>query len=285
MKILTFDIEDWYCHDVKTDKLVWEEQEVRIYEGVEKILTVLEESGVIATFFCLGWLAEKHPSVIKMISKAGHQIGCHSYKHELATKISSKQFRENTYRAKVAIEDVIGRPTELYRAPAFSITEKNLFTFETLVELGFTTDCSVFPAIRDDGGMPSYKTGEIGILEYNGMRLKEFPINPYKILGKKIIYSGGGYFRLFPYWLIKMMTEKQDYVMSYFHPSDFDPEQPSMDYLPVWNRWKNGVGLKSAYGKFYRYMKDFKFISIEEACKHIDWSNVPLIKLNGYAII
>lgn len=279
MRILTFDIEDWYCHDVKTNNLIWEEQEVRIYDGVENILTVLAKNNIKGTFFCLGWLAEKHPNVIKSIANAGHQIGCHSYKHELATKLSSKQFRENTYKAKSLLEDVTGRPIELYRAPAFSITEKNLFAFETLVELGFTTDCSVFPAYRDDGGMPSYTTGEFGILEHNGMRLKEFPINPFNLLGQRIVYSGGGYFRLFPYWMIKMMANKQQYVMSYFHPSDFDSEQPSLDHLPLWNKWKNSVGLKGAQKKFNKYLNDFDFINIEVADKMIDWENVPIIKI------
>lgn len=274
MKIMTFDIEDWYCHDVKTDKLIWEEQEVRIYEGVENILSALEQNSVTATFFCLGWLAEKHPDVIRMIADAGHQVGCHSYMHELATKLTPEKFRENTYRAKAALEDLVGKPVELYRAPAFSITEDNLFAFETLVELGFTTDCSVFPARRDDGGMPSYKFGEPGILEHNGMQLKEFPIHPYKLFGKRIVYSGGGYFRLFPYWMIKMLTKKQDYVMSYLHPSDFDPDQPKMNHLPAWNRWKNGVGLKGAYDKFCKYLRDFDFISVEDADKLIDWDNV-----------
>lgn len=276
---MTFDIEDWYCHDVKTDNLVWEEQEVRIYEGVENILSALEENDVTATFFCLGWLAEHHPRVIKMIADAGHQVGCHSYKHELATKLTPEQFRDNTLRAKNTLEDIIGKSVELYRAPAFSITEDNLFAFDTLVELGFTTDCSVFPAHRDDGGMPSYEFGEPGILEHNGMRLKEFPIHPYCIGGKKIVYSGGGYFRLFPYWLIKNLTSKQEYVMSYLHPSDFDPDQPKMDYLPAWNRWKNNVGLKGAYRKFCHYLKDFDFINIEAADKLIDWENARVVKL------
>lgn len=279
MNIITFDIEDWYCHDVKTDKLVWEEQEVRIYDGVDNILNALEVHNVKATFFCLGWLAEHHPKVIKKIADAGHQVGCHSYKHELATKLTPKQFKENTYRAKSAIEDVIGRTVELYRAPAFSITEDNLFAFDALVELGFTTDCSVFPAHRDDGGMPTYKTGKVGLLEHNGMCLKEFPINPYEILGRRIVYSGGGYFRLFPYWLIKRLTSRQDYIMSYLHPSDFDPDQPKMDHLPLWNRWKNSVGLKGAYDKFSRYLSDFDFINVEVADKMIDWSDVPVVRL------
>jgi polysaccharide deacetylase family protein (PEP-CTERM system associated) len=279
MKIMTFDIEDWYCHDVKTDNLIWEDQEVRIYEGVENILSALKKNDVTATFFCLGWLAERHPDVIKIIAESGHQIGCHSYKHEIATKLTPKQFRENTYRAKTAIENVIGKPVELYRAPAFSITESNLYAFETLVELGFTTDCSVFPARRDDGGMPSYNLSEPGILVHNGMQLKEFPINPYSIVGRRIVYSGGGYFRLFPYWLIKALSERQDYIMSYLHPSDFDPDQPKMDYLPAWNRWKNRVGLKTSYDKFCKYLNDFEFISIEEADKMIEWEQCNKIVL------
>jgi polysaccharide deacetylase family protein (PEP-CTERM system associated) len=279
MNILTFDIEDWYCHDNISRNLDWDNYEVRLYEGVEKILVALNERHIKATFFCLGWVAEKHPQIIRDIAGQGHQIGCHSYQHELASYFTQAQFREDTIRAKNAIEDVVGSQIELFRAPAFSITESNLFCIDVLAELGFTTDCSIFPAVRDYGGMPSYGSAEPSIIEHNGYRLKEYPISPTSLLNKQVVYSGGGYFRLFPYGLIKKFTEQSDYVMTYFHPSDFDPEQPKMDWLPRIRRWKNSVGQKNSYNKFLRYLNDFNFVSIEEADKMIEWQSSKIISL------
>jgi polysaccharide deacetylase family protein (PEP-CTERM system associated) len=279
MNILTFDIEDWYCHDVISRNVDWDNYEVRLYEGVEKILVALSERHLHATFFCLGWVAEKHPQIIRDIAGQGHQIGCHSYQHELASYFTEAQFREDTMRAKNAIEDVIGRKVELFRAPAFSITKLNLFCIDVLAELGFTTDCSIFPATRDYGGMPSYGTAKPSIIEHNGYKLKEFPIAPMSLFNRQVVCSGGGYFRLFPYWLIKKFTEQSDYVMTYFHPSDFDPDQPKMDWLPMLRQWKNSVGLKGAYRKFLRYLDDFDFVNIEEADKTIDWQNSQIISL------
>lgn len=277
MKILTFDIEDWYCRDMTNSDRNWANKQVRIYEGVDMILSALEKRQLKGTFFCLGWLAEYHPSAIKKIADAGHQIGCHSYQHDVATRFTPKGFKEDIYRAKSLLEDVTGKCVELYRAPAFSVTTENLFIFEVLSELGFTTDCSIFPAVRDDGGMPSYGSVEPSIIEYNGVKIKEFPIHPYSFLGRNIVYSGGGYFRLFPYSVIRYLTRKQDYVMSYFHTADFDTEQAPLDYLPKWNQIKCSIGLKGAYKKFEKYLSDFNFINIEEADKLIDWDKCKKI--------
>lgn len=279
MKILTFDIEDWYCHDNLSRNFDWDKYEVRIYDGVDKILSALDEHHLKGTFFCLGWIAEHHPDVIKRIATAGHQIGCHSYQHELATRFDKAGFMADTKRAKDAIENVTAREVTLFRAPAFSITADNLYAFDTLVELGFTTDCSVFPARRDYGGMPEYGYGEPGRLMHNGVSLKEFPINPARVCGRRLVYSGGGYFRLMPYPLIKRLTSREDYVMTYFHPSDFDPAQPQMNYLPPLRRWKNHVGLEGAYSKFCRYISEFDFVNVEAADKMVDWNNTKVISL------
>lgn len=279
MNILTFDIEDWYCHDNLSRNFAWDRHEVRIYEGTDRILDELSRRNLKATFFCLGWIAEHHSKVIRKIYEQGHQIGCHSYQHELASRFDYKCFKADTEKAKKCIEDVIGEEIHLYRAPAFSITKNNLFAFEALYELGFTTDCSIFPAIRDYGGMPEYGFAEPGLISYNGITLKEFPINLKNILGKSIVFSGGGYFRLFPYFLIKKFATESSYMMSYLHPSDFDPEQPKMTHLPLLRQWKNQVGLKTSYKKFQHFLDDFEFINVEEADKLINWDNCKIIKL------
>ena len=127
--------------------------------------------------------------------------------------------------------------------------------------------------------MPEYGASEPRILEYSGYQFKEFPINPATVLGKDIVFSGGGYFRLFPYPLIKKLTAEQGYTMTYFHPSDFDAEQPDMPHLSARQRIKNKIGLKSAYGKYLQYLSDFEFVNLESAIERIDWMNVPIVKL------
>ena len=279
MNILTFDIEDWYCHDVESGNKDWGKLECRIYEGVDRILGSLDERNLKGTFFIVDWLAENHPTVIKKIANAGHQIGCHTYQHDLLTTFNKSTLYKDTKKAKSLIEDVIGKEINAFRAPAFSITKDNLFAFDVLGELGFTIDCSIFPTKRDFGGMPDYGASEPRIIEHNGYKFKEFPINPATVLGKEIVFSGGGYFRLFPYWMIKRLTQNQDYTMTYFHPSDFDPDQPDMPHLSTRQRIKNKIGLKSAYGKYLKYLDDFDFVNLETADKLIDWSKIDIIKL------
>ena len=279
MRILTFDIEDWYCHDCESGDKAWASKEVRIYEGVDRILDSLAKRNQKATFFVLGWLAENHPQAIRKIADAGHQIGCHTYQHELLTRFDKRQMYDDVYRAKSEIESVIGAPIDAFRAPAFSITEKNLYAFDVLAELGFKYDCSLFPAERDYGGMPSYGIGEPRQINHEGYIFKEFPINPADVAGRKVVFSGGGYFRLFPYWLIKKLTKQQNYTMTYFHPSDFDPGQPDMKHLPMLRRWKNRVGLKGAFSKYEKYLSDFDFVNLEQADKMIDWDSLDDIKL------
>lgn len=279
MNILTFDIEPWYCHDVESGNKDWQNLELRLQDRVDLILDSLAERDLKATFFVLGWLAEHHSTIIKQIANAGHQIGCHTYQHDLLTGFTKNQFYEDTRKAKFLIEDAIGKEITAFRAPAFSITKDNLYTFEVLGKLGFKEDCSIFPAIRDYGGMPEYGASEPRIIDYQGYQFKEFPINPANILGRNVVFSGGGYFRLFPYGLIKKLTEMQDYTMTYFHPSDFDPGQPDMPHISTRQRIKNKIGLKTAYGKYLKYISDFEFVDLKTAINQIDWNGTIVIHL------
>lgn len=280
MNILTFDIEDWYNCDFITPDFNWDKYEVRIYDGVGRILDELESRGLKATFFCLGWLAEKHPTVIKKIHEQEHQIGCHSYQHELSFRFDRGNFKKDTEKAKRLIEKVIGKPINAFRAPGFSITEKNTWAFEVLAELGFEYDCSIFPAAHDYGGFVSYGQVEPAILDLpNGARLKEFPISVQSVLGKKVVYSGGGFFRFFPYQLIKYWASNSSYLMTYFHPRDFDPDQPVIQSLPVLRKFKSYVGLSKAFPKFQRLLDDFDFVSVEAADKLVDWNHARVLKI------
>jgi len=270
MNILTFDIEDWYNHDDYSRDFAWEKHEVRIYEGTEKILTALDERGLKGTFFCVGWIAEHHPKVVQWIAERGHHIGCHSYQHELATRFTREQFKEDTYKAKCLIEDVASQEVNAFRVPSFSITHDNLWAFDVLAELGFKYDSSVFPSHHEFGGLPDFpSTPHIIKTKYG--ELKEFPISLGEVLGREIVYSGGGYFRVMPYWLLKRMTQKAKYVLAYFHPSDFDPGQPQMPQLPKMRQFKNRVALKGAYEKYKRYIADFEFVNLLDADARISW--------------
>lgn len=279
MNILTFDIEDWYNCDFISPDLNWDKYEVRIYEGVNKILQELELQKIKATFFCLGWIADKHPDVIRSIHKHGHHIGCHSYQHELAFRLDKQSFEEDTKKATALIEDLIGEKINAYRAPGFSITEKNIWALEILTELGYKYDCSIFPAAHDYGGFLSYGKAEPARLKCNDLIIKEFPINTKQILGKGLVFSGGGFFRFYPYFLIKEWAQDCQYLMTYFHTRDFDPDQPVIESLPVMRKFKSYVGLSKAFAKFQLLLQDFKFISIEEADKLVDWEKTRIIHL------
>lgn len=278
MNILTFDIEDWYNHDDYSRDFAWEKHEVRIYEGTEKILTALDERGLKGTFFCVGWIAEHHPKVIQWIAERGHHIGCHSYQHELATRFTKEQFKEDTYKAKCLIEDVARREVNAFRVPSFSITKNNLWTFDVLAELGFKYDSSVFPSHHEFGGLPDFPSTP-HIIKTRYGELKEFPISLGEVLGREFVYSGGGYFRVMPYWLLKRMTQKAKYVLAYFHPSDFDPDQPQMPQLPKMRQFKNRVALKGAYEKYKKYIADFRFENLLDADDKISWGKQKKIEL------
>ena len=277
MNVLTFDIEDYYCHDNYSQNFNWENFPVRIYEPLFKLLDTLDEFNKKGSFFCLGWLAEHHPRVIKEIARRGHEIGCHSYQHQLAYRFDRNGFYSDTYKAKSLIEDLIGNEVISYRAPSYSITPDNVFCFDVLAELGFKYDASIFPTIRECGGFPNYGINGPLLIKCEHGLIKEFPMNTYNIFGKEIVFSGGGYFRVLPYWLIKYLTNHSDYIVSYFHPSDFDPEQPKMTHLSKMRQLKNELGLKGAYDMFRKYIRDNEFVTLSEADSIIDWNKVEKI--------
>lgn len=280
MNILTFDIEDWYNCDFISGDFDWDKHEVRIYEGVRRILTELDRRNQKGTFFCLGWLAEKHPTIIKEIAEKGHQIGVHSYQHELSHRFTPEQFVEDTMKAKNLIESVIGKKVNIFRAPGFSITKNNTWALKSLADMGFEYDCSMFPAPHDYGGMPSYGEGVPKLIDLgDGRCIKEFPINIQKVAGKNIVFSGGGFFRLFPYWLINQWAKKCNYMMTYFHPRDFDTGQPVVPNLPLARRFKSYVGIKDAFRKFQRLLDNYSFVNVEQADNSINWNSVQVLTL------
>jgi polysaccharide deacetylase family protein (PEP-CTERM system associated) len=282
MKILTFDIEDWFHlldNDSSKHPSQWEKFETRIGQGMNAIDEIITNSNVSATFFVLGWVAEKYPEIIREISDCGFEIGSHTNLHQLVYEQDPKTFYNDVEKSIKTLEDCIGKKITSFRAPGFSITENNKWAFEVLHELGITKDSSVFPAARAHGGLPSFCSSIPSIIEYNGVKLKEFPINTHTILGKRFIYSGGGYFRLFPYKIIKNWTQQSNYVMTYFHPRDFDSGQPIVPGLSMLRRFKSYVGIKNCKPKLEQWLSDFDFIDLNQADQLINWEHAPLIKL------
>lgn len=282
MNILTFDIEEWFHildnESTKTEK-EWVNYESRIHQNMDRIYNVLEKSNTSASFFVVGWMAKQYPEVIKEISSRGYEIGSHTNLHQLVYEQDRMTFLNDVEKSIKTLEDCTGKKVKMFRAPGFSITEKNKWAFEVLFELGIEIDSSVFPTGRTHGGMPSYGYAAPSILKYNGVTLKEFPINTHSFMGKELIYSGGGYFRIIAYSLLKKWTAKDDYVMSYIHPRDLDPNQPMIKELSISRKFKSYVGLKGAQAKLEKWLDDFDFMDIEMANNQIDWKIVKTIQL------
>jgi polysaccharide deacetylase family protein (PEP-CTERM system associated) len=283
MRILTFDIEDWFhLLDNPSTKThtEWCNYETRIKYNVERILNILANNQIKATFFCLGWIAETYPDIMKAIVNNGHEIGSHSHMHQLVYEQVPVEFEKDLELSIKTLEDITGQKVKYFRAPGFSITKDTKWAFEILVKAGIEVDCSIFPASRSHGGFTSYRSPVPSIIKYDGYEIKELPINYRTFLGIPIIFSGGGYFRLFPYNLIKKWTENSDYVMSYLHPRDFDSEQPVITDLSMVRKFKSYYGLRRSEQKFNSWLADFTFIDVSTAVRQIDWDHVIKIDLS-----
>lgn len=282
MNILTFDVEEWFHlldFDATRTEEDWGRYEVRIHKNVDRILNILNETNTKATFFIIGWVAKTYPEVVRKIAEK-YEVGSHTMTHQLVWQQSPKEFRNDVEASVKMLEDITGQKVTKFRAPGYSIRESEKYAFETLHELGITTDCSVFPARHAHGGMPSYAKPVPSIIEYNGIEMEEFPVTFKEIAGKHVIYTGGGYFRLCPYPLIKRWSkEQQDYLMAYVHPRDLDGGQPMLEGLPLARKFKSYVGVKGAGKKLHRYLTDFNFTDVETARQLTDWSSVPRVRL------
>lgn len=292
MNILTFDIEEWYL-----EKAYFGAKESKYAEYdrlLDVILAKLEEVGVKGTFFCVGKLAADFPAVVRKIYDAGHEIGCHSNTHQWLNKMTYEQAMEDTHSAVDALQQCVGQKVESYRAPAFSIGCKNKWAFEVLAANGITRDASVFPVSRDFGGFPEFEKIEPTVVNYNGIKIHEFPIATTKVMGKDIAYSGGGYFRLFPYWFIEKEMKYAPYTMTYFHLGDLNPVVSGVmskeDYENYFSEkgtlkarylryLKFNLGVKGNKAKLFRLLKNMSFNNVSGIESLIDWSKAPVVNL------
>lgn len=278
MNLLTFDIEEWA---LEKEYFGNRKSEYTEYDRVlDYILDILNNTNQSATFFCLGKVAQDFPYVIKKIAAEGHEIGSHSHAHRWVNKMTPDEFRKDTQTAVNAIEELTGKKVKSFRAPAFSIGETNKWAFEILAESGIENDASVFPGSRDFGGFPSFTEQKPCIIEYNGIRLNEFPIPLYQLplLNWNIAYSGGGYFRLFPLSFIISRMMNSAYNMCYFHIEDLltekTPFRNKADFEAYFKEpgtiskrlsryFKANVGREKALQNFDFLIKTFNFASIK----------------------
>lgn len=282
MNILTIDLEDWFhilAHSETAGPEQWEKFESRVERNTERLLEPLAAGGHKATFFCLGWIARRYPELIRRIASEGHEIGCHSMNHQLVYEQTADSFRQDLVESIQTLEGITGKKVFTYRAPGFSVSGKTRWVFEILQECGIENDCSIFPASRNHGGFPEFGQNKPCYISIDGMLLKEFPMSFASYGIGKIVFSGGGYFRFLPYSLIKMLMKKSDYVMTYFHPRDFDPGQPLISSLPLKRKMMSYIGLKGAGRKFEFLLNDFHFCNVETAGTLIDWTRAPKVVL------
>lgn len=265
---LSFDIEDWF--QVENLKCAvsygdWESAELRVEANTGKILRLLREKNIKATFFILGWIAEKSPALVKEIYDEGHEIASHGYSHELVYNMTEEAFREDIDRSKSLLEEITKRRVTGYRAPSFSITADSLWAVDILKEKGFSYDSSIFPvSFHDRYGFDGCDTKPFRWP--NG--LLEIPLSVYKIGGFALPLAGGGYFRLLPYgyfkYFFKRLNGKNQRFTFYLHPWELDPDQPRVK-LPLSYRFRHYVNLKLTEKSLKRLLKDFDFQSIDKA--------------------
>ncbi len=242
---LTIDVEDYFHVSAFENKIRFEEwgnYESRVVNNTRKILEMLSEAGEIkATFFILGWVAEEHPDIVKEIDASGHEIACHGYQHRLVYNMTQDEFRSDLIKAKDILENITGGKVVGYRAPSFSITKRTTWAFAILEDLGFEYDSSVFPINHDNYGITDAPRFQYKVPE---KKLVEFPISTTKMIGLNVPVSGGGYFRLFPYWFTKMNLKKINNnenkpFIFYLHPWEIDPEQPRISGATALSKFRH----------------------------------------------
>jgi polysaccharide deacetylase family protein (PEP-CTERM system associated) len=279
MHILTFDIEDWF--HIKFGKSFNTEQNFNSYKVsiIEKnvflILELLEKYNTKATFFILGWVATKYPYIVREIYNNGHEIGTHSHYHNIICDFNNlEDFKNDLSHSIHLIEDLIGEKVKSYRAPSFSYRQGLISIYDVFEELGLKIDSSIVGVKKDYGGDMKFDFNYPFIIRNNEYDILEMPLNYLNIFGTRILYSGGGHFRLFPTKILKLFYNlSSTYSMTYLHPRDFDPNQPFLEDLSLSRRFKSYYGLNSTKQKLDYILSNFKFDSISNTIKKINWKN------------
>ena len=265
---LTIDVEDYFQVSafepyIRRDQ--WETRECRVERNVDRILAMLDECQMRATFFTLGWIAERYPRLVRRIVDGGHELASHGYGHQRASDLSEAAFSEDVGRAKQLLEDLSGREVRGYRAPSFSIGERNLWAFDCLQRAGYTYSSSIYPIRHDHYGMPDAPR----FAHQVGSGLLEVPVTTARFGRRNLPASGGGYFRLLPYalsrWLLRRVNDvDRRPVIFYFHPWEIDDRQPRIAGIDLKTRFRHYVNLRRTEGRLRRLLADFKWGRMDE---------------------
>jgi polysaccharide deacetylase family protein (PEP-CTERM system associated) len=267
---LSFDVEDWFHVENLKGAISfsdWEYCDLRVIANTRRILKILDRFHTKATFFILGWVAERCPSLVKEITSQGHEVASHGYGHELIYKQTPEEFHEDIGRSKDILESITSQPVLGYRAPSFSITPESGWALNILSEYGFSYDSSFFPtSFHDRYGYSA--ASRFPFRFENG--IVEMPLSTVRLAGKNIPAAGGGYFRLFPYtcfrYLCRRLNGDGRSIIFYLHPWELDHEQPRVDIRRDY-RFRHYVNLKKTESRLIKLLKDFRFVPLIELVK------------------
>ena len=262
---LSFDIEDWF-HIVEVDALsdpsTWDEMESLVERYTEWIVQTVTESGTRCTFFVLGWIAERYPHLVELMVRHGHEVGTHSYWHRRVYELTPESFREDMQRSIDVIEQAGGAKVIGFRAPSFSITPGTEWAFDVLHDLGIQYDASLFPAGRAHGGYPCPEGPHVFEGAPSGRPMPELPMSIMQLGPKRLPFSGGGYLRLLPGWLIRHGFAQQHArglpAVIYLHPRDFAPDCPRVP-MPLHRRFKCYVNTRGTKAKLRMLLDRYQF--------------------------
>ena len=260
---LTIDVEDYFqvsAFAPYIQRTAWDSTPCRVERNIERILQLLDAHGAKATFFMLGWLAQRYPRIVRDISARGHEVASHGHAHLRASEQSPAEFDDDIRGAKQLLEDTVGTVVNGYRAPSFSIGHGNLWAFDRIAEAGYRYSSSVYPVQHDHYGMPDAPRFPYRVR--NG--LLEIPVSTARVFGRNLPAGGGGYFRLAPYavsrWAIRRVNDvDQRPSIFYFHPWEIDPHQPRVAGIGWKTRFRHYVNLNRTEARLRRLLSDFRW--------------------------
>lgn len=267
----TVDVEDYYhvsAFEQQIDRAHWDRYESRVVANTLRILKLLGRHDVRATFFVLGWVAERFPDLVRRIQAGGHEIGSHGYWHRLIYRMSPDEFRADLIRAREVLQQISGEPVVAYRAPSFSITKKSLWALEILASEGFRFDSSVFPIYHHRYGIPGAEVS-IHQIDTPAGPLWEFPVSVVRLGRINLPVSGGGYFRLYPLpltlrFLANINRRQGRPFVFYVHPWELDPDQPRLQVSSRLARTRHYINLASTEKKLALLLRKFRFGPLSE---------------------
>lgn len=288
--LLSFDVEEYFQVEAASssgiNKDMWGQFRHRLGAAVDKVLWLLDEHNVKATFFVLGWVAQHQKDLIKAIAGQGHELASHGMSHDMLNRLTPEQFASELSDSKAILEDIAGKPVLGYRAPTFSITHQTAWAIDILAAKGYRYDSSIFPVRHDRYGVPEAPVGLHKAQGPCGSEILEIPPLTCSIFGQNIPAAGGGYLRLFPVRFIghalKRAQREGRPGMIYLHPWEFDPGQPVMREMGKVTRWRHRVNLHRTADKLSWLMKRFEFTPVETQLDSFDSLSLPTFKYSNY---